>query len=206
VVSSKAEDEIDQSGPPDRADRRVRADAQRNLDALLQAAKAVFATSGVDAPVREIAEKAGLGVGTVYRHFPQRSDLIAAVFRREIDACAAEAPILAAEYPPFEALARWMQRYAAFIATKRGLATALHSGNPAFDPLPAYFQQRLQPAFRALLDSAAAAGQVRADVDPEDLLGAVASLCMSAHNDGPGRAERMVALLVDGLRYGTSHR
>jgi hypothetical protein len=72
--------------------------------------------------------------------------------------------------------------------------------------LPAYFQQRLQPAFRALLDSAAAAGQVRADVDPEDLLGAVASLCMSAHNDGPGRAERMVALLVDGLRYGTSRR
>ena len=184
----------------------MRADAQRNLDALLQAAKAVFATSGVDAPVREIAEQAGLGVGTVYRHFPQRSDLIAAVFRREIDACAAEAPILAAEYPPFEALARWMQRYAAFIATKRGLATALHSGNPAFDPLPAYFQQRLQPAFRALLDSAAAAGEIRAGVDPEDLLGAVASLCMSSHNDGPGRAERMVALLVDGLRYGTSHR
>jgi AcrR family transcriptional regulator len=206
VVSSKAEDEIDQSGLRDRADRRVRADAQRNLDALLQAAKAVFATSGVDAPVREIAEQAGLGVGTVYRHFPQRSDLIAAVFRREIDACAAEAPILAAEYPPFEALARWMQRYAAFIATKRGLATALHSGNPAFDPLPAYFQQRLQPAFRALLDSAAAAGEIRAGVDPEDLLGAVASLCMSSHNDGPGRAERMVALLVDGLRYGTSHR
>ena len=205
-MSSKAEDEIDQSGLRDRADRRVRADAQRNLDALLQAAKAVFATSGVDAPVREIAEQAGLGVGTVYRHFPQRSDLIAAVFRREIDACAAEAPILAAEYPPFEALARWMQRYAAFIATKRGLATALHSGNPAFDPLPAYFQQRLQPAFRGLLDSAAAAGEVRADVDPEDLLGAVASLCMSAHNDGPGRAERMVALLVDGLRSGTSHR
>ena len=205
-MSSKAEDEIDQSGLRDRADRRVRADAQRNLDALLQAAKAVFATSGVDAPVREIAERAGLGVGTVYRHFPQRSDLIAAVFRREIDACAAEAPILAAEYPPFEALARWMQRYAAFIATKRGLATALHSGNPAFDPLPAYFQQRLQPAFRALLDSAAAAGEIRAGVDPEDLLGAVASLCMSSHNDGPGRAERMVALLVDGLRYGTSHR
>ena len=205
-MSSKADDEIDQSGLRERGDRRVRADAQRNLDALLQAAKAVFATSGVDAPVREIAEKAGLGVGTVYRHFPQRSDLIAAVFRREIDACAAEAPILAAEYPPFEALARWMQRYAAFIATKRGLATALHSGNPAFDPLPAYFQQRLQPAFRALLDSAAAAGEVRADVDPEDLLGAVASLCMSSHNDGPGRAERMVALLVDGLRYGTSHR
>ena len=124
----------------------MRADAQRNIDALLQAAKTVFATSGVDAPVREIAEQAGVGVGTVYRHFPQRADLIAAVFRREIDACADAAPVLAAEYAPGEALARWMQRYAAFVATKRGLATALHSGDPAFDALPAYFEQRLRPA------------------------------------------------------------
>ena len=88
--------------------RRVRVDAQRNLDALLQAAKNVFATSGVDAPVREIAEKAGVGVGTLYRHFPQRADLIAAVFRREMDACADAAPILAAEHPPGEALALWL--------------------------------------------------------------------------------------------------
>ncbi len=205
-MSDQSDDVRDALDPRDRTDRRVRADAQRNLDALLQAARAVFATSGVDAPVREIAEKAGLGIGTVYRHFPQRSDLIAAVFRREIDACATEAPVLAAEYAPFEALARWMQRYAAFLATKRGLATALHSGNPAFDPLPAYFQQRLQPALRTLLASAVAAGEVRNDVDSEDLLGAVASLCMSAHNDGSGHAARMVALLVDGLRYGTSHQ
>ena len=113
-------------------ERHVRADAQRNIDALLQAALAVFATSGVEAPVREIAEKAGVGIGTVYRHFPQRSDLIAAVFRREIDACADAAPLLAREHAPFDALANWMERYAAFIATKRGLAAALHSGNPAF--------------------------------------------------------------------------
>jgi AcrR family transcriptional regulator len=156
----------------------------------------------VDAPVREIAEKAGVGVGTVYRHFPQRADLVAAVFRREIDACADAAPILSAERGPFDALASWMQRYAAFIAAKRGLAKALHSGDPAFDTLPGYFDQRLRPAVRTLLAAAAAAGEVRADVDPDDLLGAVASLCMSAHNDGPGRAERMVSLLVDGLRYG----
>src|SRR5215472_8841179 len=96
--------------PGRRTDRRVRADAQRNIDALLQAAKAVFATSGVDAPVREIAGKAGVGVGTIYRHFPQRSDLIAAVFRREIDACADAASVLAAEHKPGDALARWMQR------------------------------------------------------------------------------------------------
>jgi AcrR family transcriptional regulator len=188
------------SGAP--KDRPVRADAQRNTDALLAAALAVFAASGVDAPVREIAEKAGVGIGTVYRHFPQRSDLIAAVFRREIDACADAAAALAAAHQPGEALALWMQRYAAFIATKRGLATALHSGDPAFDKLPGYFDQRLRPALRALLDAAATAGEVRAGVDADDLLGAVASLCMSSHNDGPGRAERMVALLVDGLRYG----
>lgn len=182
--------------------RPIRADAQRNLDALLKAALAVFATSGVDAPVREIAEQAGVGVGTVYRHFPERSDLIAAVMRREIDACADAAPILSAEREPFEALANWMQRYAAFIAAKRGLAKALHSGDPAFDNLPGYFDQRLRPALRTLLGAAVATGEVRADVDADDLLGAVASLCVSAHNAGPGRAERMVALLVDGLRYG----
>lgn len=203
-VSDKPEDRNNEIEPRGGAERRVRADAQRSLDALLHAAKEVFATSGVDAPVREIAEKAGVGLGTFYRHFPQRSDLIAAVFRREMDACADAAPILAAEHDPFDALTKWMQRYAAFVATKRGLAKALHSGDPAFDNLPAYFDQRLRPAFRALLGAAVDAGEVRADVDADELLGAVASLCMSAHNDGPGRAERMVALLVDGLRYGAS--
>ncbi len=181
--------------------RPLRADAQRSLDALLLAAKGVFATSGVDAPVREIADRAGVGLGTLYRHFPQRADLIAAVFRREIDACAEMAPVLAASHGPFDALAEWMQRYAAFVATKRGLAQALHSGDPAFDALPGHFDQKLRPALRGLLAAAVAAGEVRADVDADELLGAVASLCMSAHNAGPGRAERMVALLVDGLRY-----
>jgi AcrR family transcriptional regulator len=157
----------------------------------------------VDAPVREIAEKASVGVGTLYRHFPQRADLIAAVFRREMDACADAAPVLAAEQKPFEALASWIQRYAAFVGTKRGLAKALHSGDPAFDPLPGYFDQRLRPALRMLLQSAAAAGEVRADVDADDIISAVSSLCMSIPNNGAGRAERMVALLIDGLRYGT---
>jgi AcrR family transcriptional regulator len=203
-VSRKPIDQGDGAGPRQAADRRVRSDVQRNLDALLQSAKAVFARSGVDAPVREIAEQAGVGVGTLYRHFPERADLIAAVFRHEIDACADAAPILAAEYAPFEALARWLQRYAAFITAKRGLAPALHSGNPAFEPLRGYFEQRVRPALRPLLASAVAAGEVRGDVDADDILGAVASLCSSAHNDGPGRAERMVALFIDGLRYGTS--
>lgn len=200
-MDEQREDHREAAGRPDGAARRVRADVQRNLDALLQAAKAVFATSGVDAPIREIADKAGVGLATLYRHFPQRADLIAAVFRREIQACADAAPTLAAAHEPFDALARWMQRYAAFVATKRGLAQALHSGDPAYDSLPGYFDQHLRPALRALLDAAVAAGEVRADVDADELLGAVASLSMSAYNAGPGRAERMVALLVDGLRY-----
>jgi AcrR family transcriptional regulator len=181
--------------------RRVRADAQRNIDALLDAAKAVFADSGVHAPVREIAERAGVGLGTVYRHFPQRSDLVTAVFRHEVDACAEAAPVLAAEHEPGEALARWLHRYTGFIATKRGLAAALHSGDSAFDALPAYFQQHLRPALGSLLESAAAAGEVRADVEPSDLLRAVANLCLPAADDA-GHSQRMVALLIDGLRYG----
>jgi AcrR family transcriptional regulator len=189
-----------------RIPRSVRADAQRNLNALLKAAMAVFATSGVDAPVRQIAAKAGVGLGTVYRHFPQRSDLIAAVFRREIDACADAAPVLAAAYAPGEALARWMRRYVDFVAAKRGLAPALHSGDPAFDSLRPYFEQRLRPALQALLASAAAAREVRTDVDAEDILGAVASLCMHAFNQGPEHARRMVSLFVDGLRYGAKSR
>jgi AcrR family transcriptional regulator len=203
-MSRKPAGQGDDAGHEASKSRPVRADAQRNIDTLLQTALAVFATSGVDAPVREIAEKAGVGVGTLYRHFPERSDLIAAVFRREIDACADAAPALAAEHRPGEALARWMQRYAAFIGAKRGLAKALHSGDPAFDSLPGYFDQRLRPALRTLLKAAIAAGEVRADADADDLLSAAASLCMSAHNAGPGRAERMVALLVDGLRFGAS--
>lgn len=184
-----------------RRSRPLRADARRNTDALVEAAAAVFAASGADAPVREIAKKAGVGVGTLYRHFPQRSDLIVAVFQREVNACADAAPALAAKHRPGEALAKWVQRYAGFIATKRGLATALHSGDPAFDKLPAYFRQRLEPAVRGLFAAAIAAGEVRTDISAEELLGAVASLCMHAYKQGPEQSRRMVALLVDGLRY-----
>jgi AcrR family transcriptional regulator len=198
LMNDKTEDLSDGLEPRDHTDRRVRADAQRNIDALLQSAMAVFATSGVDAPVREIAKKAGVGVGTVYRHFPQRSDLIEAVFRHEVDACADAAEALAAKYEPGEALARWMQRYVDFIAAKRGLAAALRSGNPAYETLPAYFEKRLNPALRTLLETATAAGEVRADVEPDDLLRAVASLSTVVH------ARQMVALLVDGLRYRAS--
>jgi AcrR family transcriptional regulator len=201
-VRDEAEEHGEGSEPRGRMDRRLRADAQRNIETLLEAAMKVFAASGVDAPAREIADKAGVGVGTLYRHFPQRSDLIVAVFRNEVDACAEAALALAAEHKPGEALDLWLQRYIDFIAAKRGLSAALHSGNPAFESLPLYFQEKLRPALQGLLEGAAKAGKVRADIDPAELLLAVARLC--APNDQGGineQSRRMVALLVDGLRY-----
>jgi AcrR family transcriptional regulator len=183
---------------------KKRADAQRNTEALLHAAMTVFARDGVDAPVRQIADEAGVGLGTVYRHFPQRSDLIIAVFRREVDACAEAAVALAAEYSPGEALARWIQRFVDFISAKRGLAAALHSGNAAYEPLPNYFNDRLRPAMRMLLSAAQAAREVRPGVDPDDLLTAVASLCGPRPGTDPEHPRRMVALLIDGLRSGTT--
>ena len=187
------------------APRRQRADARRNVDALLDAATAVFAQSGVDAPVREIAARAGVGVGTVYRHYPKRSDLVAAVFRHQVDACSEAAPALAAEYGPAEALDRWLARFVDFLATKRGLVAALHSGDPAFDALPAYFDERFHPAVAALLDAAVAAGEVRDDVPAVDLLLAVAHLCLPAERVGPGHAHRMTAVLLRGLRPVSTH-
>ena len=204
MVSHKSVGKDDADAHENLSSRPMRAGAKRNTDALLEAALAVFAVSGADALVREIALKAGVGVGTLYRHFPQRSDLIVAVFRHQIDACADAASILAAAQKPGEALASWMQRYADFIATKRGLASAPHSGNPAIDSLPAYFQQRLEPALRSLQEAAGSAGEVRTDISAEELLGAVASLCMHAYKQGPDQVRRMVGLLVDGLRYGAS--
>ena len=189
-------------GTRDRAPRRPRADAQRNIDSLLEAAKAVFGTSGVDAPPKKIAEAAGVGVGTLYRHFPQRSDLVKAVFRREVDACADAAPMLAAAHEPGIALDKWLHRYTEFLATKRGLAAALHSGDPAFESLPSYFMQRLEPALGSLLEAAVASGDARADVSAEDLLYAVAGLCQPAPGKGPAYSQRIVALLLDGLRHG----
>jgi AcrR family transcriptional regulator len=197
-------DEAAERGAPNQKTRPARADAQRNLDALLEAAKAVFAESGVDAPVRDIAEKAGVGVATVYRHFPQRSLLIAAVFRREMDACVDLAPVLAATHEPAEALSLWLQRFAAFMTTKRGLAAALYSGDSVYEGLSAHFETRLIPAMRTLLTAAIDAGQIRDVVDPDELLGAVARLSVPvpAGSDKPGNTDRMVALLVDGLCHG----
>jgi len=193
VTENTAPAGADLTGPGASAQRRLRADAQRNIASLLEAAKAVFATSGVDAPAKEIADRASVGVGTLYRHFPQRSDLVKAVFQREVDACAAAAPALAAAHEPGAAL-----------ATKRGLAAALHSGDPAYGALPGYFRQRLGPALGSLLEAAIASGEIRAGISATDLLHAVANLCLPVADEGADYSQRMVALLIDGLRYGAS--
>jgi AcrR family transcriptional regulator len=182
----------------------MRADARRNEEAVLEAAKMVFARSGVDAPIRQIATKAGVGLGTLYRRFPTRADLVAAVFRREVDACADAAELLAAERGPAEALAAWLMLYTRFLATKQGLAAALHSGDPAFASLPDYFRNRFEPALSMLLRAAADRGEVRADVAPYDLLRAIGNLAVATGDDGAAHTERMVTLLLDGLRFGAA--
>ena len=181
------------------APRRKRADAVRNTESVLEAAKAVFAESGVDAPMRDIAARAGVGVGTIYRNYPQRSDLIIAVFRREVDATAAEAERLADEYPPPEALRLWAARFARFVATKRGFASALHSGDPAYRPLPAYFVGTLAPKVQGILDAGAEAGSIRADVRADDLIHALSRLSQDSPGATADQPMRMADVLLDGL-------
>ena len=183
----------------------MRADARRNIDALLEAAKAVFVASGVDAPVREIAEKAGVGIGTIYRHFPQRSDLIVAVFRREVDACADAAPDPGGRARarrgagPMDAALRRLHRRET--RARRGPAL----GRPGLStPCRPTSRSGSSPRSGRLLEAAAAAGKVRGGVEPYDLLRAVASLCTPGHDVGPDHARRMVDLLIDGLRYGAT--
>ncbi|WP_097462126.1 TetR/AcrR family transcriptional regulator [Mangrovitalea sediminis] len=178
----------------------VRADAQRNADAVLSAAKEVFAEKGVDAPVRDIAAKAGVGIGTLYRRFPKRSDLIKAVFKQEVDACAATAADFSAQYSSMEALTRWLHRYTDFIAAKRGLSSALRSGDPAYDELPDYFRARFEPVLGELLRQASEVQEIRADIEAYDLLRAIGNLAAATGDGSADHTRRMVGLLVDGLR------
>ena len=141
---------------------RKRADARRNEATLLDAAAAAFVASGVHAPVRDIAARAGVGLGTIYRHFPTRADLIVAVYRHQVEACAEAGPaLLATCSTPHAALARWINLFVDFLVTKHGLAEALQSDAAAFETLHAYFLDRLVPACARLLDAAAAAGEIR---------------------------------------------
>ncbi len=191
---------------PDQAEPRgLRSDAKVKCAAVVRAATEVFAKSGVNAPVREIAERAAVGLGTVYRHFPQRADLIAAVMHTQVDACADAASDFAGKYEPGEALSRWLHRLMDFFGTKRGLADALHSGDPAYSALPAYFAKRMHLALGSLLHAAAAAGVIRSGINAEHLLLTVAALCRGPEGHEPHYARQMLGLLFDGLRYGSEH-
>jgi AcrR family transcriptional regulator len=184
-----------------RAAASKRKDARRNKETLLDAAAEVFVTSGVEAPVREIAAKAGVGLGTIYRHFPTRADLVIAVYRHQVDACAEAGPaLLATSGTPHAALGRWIDLFVDFLATKHGLAAALQSDNAGFDTLHAYFLDRLVPVCAQLLDAAAAAGEIRSDLDAYELMRGVGNLCIGADSDPRYDARRLVELLVAGLR------
>jgi len=180
---------------------RKRADARRNEETLLEAAAAAFIASGVDVPVRDIAAKAGVGVGTIYRHFPTRADLIVAVYRHQVEACVEAGPtLLATSDSPHAALARWIDLFVDFLVTKHGLAEALQSDDAAFATLHAYFLDRLVPVCAELLDAAAGAGQIRQDIQALELMRGVGNLCIGANKDPRYDARRMVELLLAGLR------
>ena len=183
------------------APRSKRADARRNEKTLLDAAAAVFVTSGVDAPVREIAAKAGVGMGTIYRHFPTRADLIIAVYRHQVEACAELGPtLLAGGATPYAALRQWIDQFTDFLVTKHGLADVLRSDSTGFDALHAYFLDRLVPVCAQLLDAAEDSGEIRSDVRALELMRGVGNLCIGANSDPRYRPRRLVELLIDGLR------
>jgi len=183
-----------------RTSPRKRADARRNEQTLLAAAAAVFVVSGVEAPVRDIAAKAGVGMGTIYRHFPTRADLVIAVYRHQVEACAEAGPaLLASSSTPHVALTQWVDLFVDFLITKHGLAAALQSDNARFEALHAYFLDRLVPVCAQLLDAAAAAGEIRPDMDAYGLMRGIGSLCAGIDGDSRYDARRMVGLLIAGL-------
>lgn len=180
---------------------RKRADAERNKLALLDAAAAAFVASGVDVAVRDIAARAGVGVGTIYRHFPTRADLIVAVYRHQVEACVEAGPaLLASSASPHAALHDWIMMFVDFLVTKHGLAGALQSDDAAFQTLHGYFIERLLPVCAGLLDAAAESGEIAPGMDPLTLMRGVGNLCIGAENDPRYDARRMVELVIAGLR------
>lgn len=181
--------------------RSKRADAVRNQQTLLAAAAAVFVTSGVDAPIREIAASAGVGMGTIYRHFPTRADLVVAVYRHQVEACADAGPALLADAgSPFAALRQWVDLFVDFLVTKHGLANALQSDSSGFEALHAYFLDRLVPVCAQLLDAAVDVGEIRSGTQAYELMRGIGNLCVGRDGDPRYDPRRLVELLLRGLR------
>jgi AcrR family transcriptional regulator len=181
--------------------RRPRTDAVRNRERVLEAAKAVFSAGGPDASLEAVARQAGVGIGTLYRHFPTREALFEAVYRREVEHLAELAEQLKAEMSPVDALRHWLRSNVEFVATKKGMSAALALTVSNSSDLTAYSFERLTKAVGRLLDRAVAAGEIRADISPEDLLRALVGMCYL--HDQPGwqaSVLRLLDVLIDGLR------
>jgi len=181
--------------------RKPRADGVRNRERVLEAAKAVFSAGGSDASLETVAKRAGVGIGTLYRHFPTREALFEAVYRREVDQLSELAEQLTKAPEPVDALRRWLKANVELIATKKGMISALALAVQASSELYAYSFESLTKAIGTLLDRAVAAGEIRADISPEDLLRALIGMCYL--HDQPGWQSavlRLMDVFIDGLR------
>lgn len=183
--------------------RGPRADARRNRQRLLATALKLFTSSKGEVTLSAVAAEAGVGIGTLYRHFPTREALVEAVYRSEVERLADAAPALLEEMPADEALEAWLTRYAGLIATKRGLMDVVRS---IFEPgaeAPAYSRERMREAVTLLLDAAAKTGRVRGDLDPADVLLAVAASTWTVAGDSSweARVRPVLRIIMDGLRY-----
>ncbi len=179
---------------------------RRSEQALLEAAAAVFVRSGVDAPVREIAAKAGVGTGTIYRHFPTRPELVVAVYRHQVESCAEAGPRLLAESAnPEAALRAWVDLFVDFLVTKHGLAGALQGDSAGSDALHTYFVDRLVPVCGLLLGAALESADTDPSVDAYNVLKAIGNLCIGAAGDARYEAAVLVQLLISGVLAGAAH-
>src|SRR5882724_3809692 len=169
---------------PAKTARRLRSDSIRNRERLLAAAAGVFSAGGPDASLEAVAKRAGVGIGTLYRHFPTREDLFAAVYRREVDQLAELAAQLRDDSAPSDALRRWLRANVEFVATKKGMAAALAVASHGTSELNAYSFGHLTKAVGLLLARAVAAGEIRADIAPEELMRTVIGMCII--HDRPG--------------------
>jgi AcrR family transcriptional regulator len=181
--------------------RKPRADAVRNRERVLEAAKAVFGQGGPEASLEAVAKAAGVGIGTLYRHFPTREALFEAVYRREVEQLALMARQLETDPAPVEALRRWLQAGVEFMATKKGMAAALAMTALSSSELAAYSLERLTRAAEQLLRRAVEAGEIRDDIDAEDMVRGIVGMCYV--HDRPGWQQKVMRLLdvfIDGLR------
>jgi AcrR family transcriptional regulator len=184
--------------------RKPRADAQRNRIRLLETAKAAFAEKGSGASLDEIARTAGVGAGTLYRHFPTRDALIEAVYRNETEQLVAAATRLAETHPPITALREWLLLFVDYMATKHGMYEALNSIVGGTSDLYSASTAQMKQAIAGLIDRAVASGEIRLNLDPLDLLRALAGVAnISSGPDGKQAAKRMVDILIAGIRTRT---